>query len=214
MGSNIAQKRAAKAQRRKAIVEGKRKAEIAATGGSLAERVRRAVQGKIVQCAVQDSLAEAGHGMMLLVREDPQGGFAVANFLVDSWSGAKDVLFRRLDIEALNHMHDAMEATGPVSPMTPGGARAVLRQMVKMAAARGIRPHKDYAAVEALFGDVVPEELPEHALAATGDGPAGLPPPSSTNDTQESEPPTGSEAQAAEPDPEALPASPSDQRMP
>ena len=47
MGSNIAQKRAAKAKRRKAIVAGKRKAEIAATGGSLAERVRRATDGRI-----------------------------------------------------------------------------------------------------------------------------------------------------------------------
>ena len=51
MGSNIAQKRAAKAQRRKAIVTGKRKAEITATGGSLVERVRRATAGRICRAA-------------------------------------------------------------------------------------------------------------------------------------------------------------------
>jgi hypothetical protein len=158
MGSNIAQKRAAKAQRRKAIVAGKRKAEVAATGGSLAERVRRATAGRIARCALQESLGRLGFGMLILVRESAEGGLSMGGFLLDAYHGVKDVVFRSIDELGLDRFYEMVAESGALEPIEPADARKLLHEAVARAQALGIRPHRDYAVVEALFGDVRVED--------------------------------------------------------
>jgi hypothetical protein len=154
MGSNIAQKRAAKAQRRKAIVAGKRKTEIAATGGSLVERVRRATAGRIMRCALQDSLGRLGFGMLILVRESAEGALSMGGFLLDAHYGIKDVVFRPIDEPELDRFYAMVAESGALVAIEPADARKLLHDAVARAQALGIRPHRDYAVVEALFGDV------------------------------------------------------------
>jgi hypothetical protein len=154
MGSNIAQKRAAKAQRRKAIVAGKRKAEIAATGGSLAERVGRATAGGIFRCALQESLGRLGFGMLILVRESAEGALSMGGFLIDAHHGVKDVVFRPIDGPELDRFYAMVAESGALAAIEPADARKLLHEAVARAQALGIRPHRDYAVVEALFGDV------------------------------------------------------------
>jgi len=154
MGSNIAQKRAAKAQRRKAVVAGKRKAEIATTGGSLAERVRRAAGGRIFRSAVQESLGRLGFGMVILVRETAEGGLLMGGFVIDTHYGVKDVVFRPMAEDDLNRLYEMVADTGAFTPIEPADARKLLHEAVARAQALGIRPHRDFATVEAIYGDV------------------------------------------------------------
>src|SRR3984893_15960799 len=93
MASNMAAKRAAKANRRKAIVAEKRKAEMFAD--SLAERVRRAARVPIQYCLLTDGLFGLGIGTMILARGVTADALSVAIFLVDVHClGIKDVMFR------------------------------------------------------------------------------------------------------------------------
>jgi len=154
MGSNIAQKRAAKAQRRKAIVADKRKAEIAATGGSLVERVRRATEGRIFRSAVQESLGRLGFGMVILVRESAAGELAMGGFLLDAHEGVKDAVFRSLGAVELDRFYEMVAETGAFGPIEPADARKLLHEAVARAQALGIRPHRDFTTVEAIYGDV------------------------------------------------------------
>ena len=155
MGSNIAQKRAAKAQRRKAIVAGKRKAEIAATGGSLVERVRRATEGRIFRSAVQESLGRLGFGMVILVRESAAGELAMGGFLLDAHYGVKDVGLPPPDgAVELDRFYEMVAETGAFGPIEPADARKLLHEAVARAQALGIRPHRDFTTVEAIYGDV------------------------------------------------------------
>jgi hypothetical protein len=154
MGSNIAQKRAAKAQRRKAIVADKRKAEIAATGGSLVERVRRATEGRIFRSAVQESLGRLGFGMVILVRESAAGELAMGGFLLDAHEGVKDAVFRPLGAVELDRFYEMVAETGAFGPIEPADARKLLHEAVARAQALGIRPHRDFTTVEAIYGDV------------------------------------------------------------
>lgn len=154
MGSNIAQKRAAKAQRRKAIVTGKRKAEITATGGSLVERVRRATEGRIFRSAVQESLGRLEFGMVILVRESAAGELAMGGFLLDAHEGVKDAVFRSLGAVELDKFYEMVAETGAFGPIEPADARKLLHEAVARAQALGIRPHRDFTTVEAIYGDV------------------------------------------------------------
>jgi hypothetical protein len=176
MGSNIAQKRAAKAQRRKAIVAGKRKAEIAATGGSLAERVRRAAAGRIVRSALQESLGRLGFGMLILVRESAEGGLSMGGFLLDAYHGVKDVVFRPIDGPELDRFYEMVAESGALVAIEPADARKLVHEAVARAKALGIRPHRDFVTVEALFGDVrIEDSTVTIAVPGWGADTPGLP---------------------------------------
>jgi hypothetical protein len=153
MGSNIAMKRAAKANRRKAIVAEKRRAEMLA--GTLTEKVRRAASAPIRHCLVPDALFEAGLGTVMLGRGATADHLTLGVFLVDTFGlGIKDVMFRsisRTDFESYVAMTDADQRLMPVEPSY---ARKLLRDVAAWAESIGVAPHRDFAAVERLFGDV------------------------------------------------------------
>ncbi len=192
MGSNIAQKRAAKAQRRKAIVTGKRKAEITATGGSLVERVRRATEGRIFRSAVQESLGRLGFGMVILVRESAAGELAMGGFLLDAHEGVKDAVFRSLGAVELDRFYEMVAETGAFGPIEPADARKLLHEAVARAQALGIRPHRDFTTVEAIYGDVrIEDSMGIPAVAGWGPDRLGAhageegAPPAETGEPQE-----------------------------
>ena len=153
MGSNIAMKRAAKANRRKAIVAEKRRAEMLA--GTLAEKVRRAASAPIRHCLVPDALFDAGLGTVMLARGATADHLTLGVFLVDTFGlGIKDVMFRsisRTEFESYVAMTDADQRLAPVEPSY---ARKLLRDVAAWAGSIGVAPHRDFAAVEQLFGDV------------------------------------------------------------
>jgi hypothetical protein len=150
MGTNIAARRAAKANRRKAIVAEKRKAELLA--GTVAERVRRAASTPIRHCLLTKALFEVGIGTLILTRGITLDHLTMGTFLVDVYClGIKDVLFRSIAAAEL----EMYLATADTSvPIDPSQARKLLRDVAVWSESIGFLPHRDFAAVERLFGDV------------------------------------------------------------
>jgi hypothetical protein len=149
----MALKRAAKANRRKAVVAEKRKLEL--PGDTLAERVRRAASASIRDCLVSETLFEAGIGTVVLARGVTASHVSLGIFLVDAWClGVKDAYFRSADAGQLEMMLLSLDATTPMVSVDPSYARKLLRDAAAWAASIGISPHRDFDAVERLFGDV------------------------------------------------------------
>jgi hypothetical protein len=153
MGGNIAARRAAKANRRKAIVAEQRKAETFA--GTLAERVRRAASPPIRHCLLPDALFETGIGTLILARGITTDQLAMGAFLIDVWClGIKDVVFQSVDAQDFETYVDVTDATQPLVLVEPSYARKLLRDVAIWADSIGFPPHRDFAVIERLFGDV------------------------------------------------------------
>jgi len=153
MASNMALKRAAKANRRKAVVAEKRKLEL--FNDTLPAKAMRAAGAPIQGCFVSETLFEAGIGPVVLARGMTPSHVTLGVFLVDVWSlGVKDAYLRNADGQTFDRLIAAMNSTTPMAPVDPGYARKLLRDATAWAAAIGFAPHRDFAAVERLFGDV------------------------------------------------------------
>jgi hypothetical protein len=149
----MAQKRAAKANRRKAIVAGKRKTEL--LGGSLAAQVMRAAQMPIQHCLLCGDLSQAGMATLILARGMTPSTITLAGFLIDAWHlGVKDTFFQTAGPESFENLLARMEETGAVENVDPAHARKLLRDITARAASKGVAPHRDFAVLEKLFGDV------------------------------------------------------------
>lgn len=153
MASNMALKRAAKANRRKAVVAGKRKLEL--VSDTLTARVLRAAQAPIRHCLVPATLFDSGIGTVILARGMATNHLAVGVFLVDTWClGIKDTFFRPVDAEMFAKMIAGLGDAARLESVDPSYARKLLRDAAAWAASIGFSPHRDFAAVEQLFGDV------------------------------------------------------------
>ena len=153
--SNSAAKRAAKADRRKAIVAAKRKAEAAER--TLAGRAARAALFPIRHCMVSGSLFEAGMGTLLLVRGGRVGPVVTGAFLLDALCrGVTEVYVGTIEGKQLEVYLDMLEAAAPLVDIAPEYARKMLRDLVQWSGSLGFQPHRDFTAVERLFGQVDP----------------------------------------------------------
>lgn len=153
MAANMAQKRAAKANRRKAVVAERRKLEL--VDSSLAVQIARAAQMPIQYCYLSERLFDAGMGTLILARGETPYRLAAAVFLIDAWQyGVKDAFFSTLGEEAFENTLARIEGTGAVKSIKPAEARKLLHDAATWSASNGIAPHRDYAIIEKLFGDV------------------------------------------------------------
>jgi hypothetical protein len=154
MAINVALKRARKAKRRKHIVAQKRRAE--QWDASLPARVLLAAQAPIQACFLTESLFDGGMGTMVLARGATPHYVAMAAFLLDAFClGIKDVTFELVGGEVFDVYVDAMNAASPMAPVDPGRARRLVRELAAWSQSIGFAPHRDFAAVERIFGDVV-----------------------------------------------------------
>jgi hypothetical protein len=153
MAANMALKRAAKANRRKAIVAEKRKLELIVN--SPVTQVLRAAQAPIRHCVMTQALFHCGMGTVILARGATGFHLACSGFLVDAWGrGVKDAYFRHIDGDSLETLLARMDAESALEPVEPSYARKLLRDAAAWAATRGIPPHRDFAVAERLFGDL------------------------------------------------------------
>jgi hypothetical protein len=153
MAINMAQKRARKAQKRKLVVAQKRQAE--AIENSLPARVLRASSAPIQHCLLTESLSEIGMGMLVLTRGAGRDYMAMSSFLLDTCClGIKDVMFDRIDGEAFADYIEAVNADSPMLDVDPAYARKLLRDLAAWSQSIGFAPHRDFVAVERIFGDV------------------------------------------------------------
>jgi hypothetical protein len=153
MATNIALKRARKAQRRKQVVAEKRRAE--ALDASLSARVLRAAGMPIQHCFLTESLFDIGMGTLVLARGITPHHVAFSSFLIDVFClGIKDVTFDSMEGEVFELYMDVMDTASPMAPVDPSYARKLLRDLAAWSRSIGFAPHRDFAAVEPVFGDV------------------------------------------------------------
>jgi hypothetical protein len=158
MGANFARRRAAKAVPRRQILAQRR----AATAVSLAEKVRRLADRPLYRCFLHGEPFNGGIATVFLTRVAKDGEIAMAAFLVDTYAlGIKDVVFQLIERSEFEEFVSMAGAAAPVIPTDPAYARKLLRDAKAYAASLGLRPHRNFAAVEQLFGDVRAEECAE-----------------------------------------------------
>jgi hypothetical protein len=151
--SNLAARRGAKANRRKAIVAEKRKAE--ALSGTVAGQVARAAGLPLRHCLLAETLFEVGMGTLVLVRGSAVGPVTVATFLLDTaCCGVKDVMFRTMEQYQLRSLVDHVNDVTPVTEVDPAYARKLIHDLVCWSASLGFHPPREFAAAERLFGSV------------------------------------------------------------
>jgi hypothetical protein len=157
MATNMALKRARKAQRRKQVVAQKRRTEI--VEASLPARVLRAAQAPIQRCLLTGDLFEIGMGTLILARGVTSHHLAVGSFLLDAFClGVKDVIFESVESEFFEFYVEATGMESPLVSVDPDYARKLLRDLAAWSQSIGFPPHRDFAAVERIFGDVSADE--------------------------------------------------------
>lgn len=120
MAHNIVVRRAAKAQRRKAVMVQKRRTELEA--GSL---VRLDLADPIQHCLLFEGLFQSGTGILVLTRGPTAFDVTMATFLLDSFErGVKDVYLRSLGGADLAEHLEHMGQTTPMAPVDPSYAQA------------------------------------------------------------------------------------------
>ena len=153
MATNMALKRARKAQRRKQVVAQKRRAEV--LEASLPVRVLRAADAPIQHCFLTESLFDIGMGTLVLARGATPHHIAVSSFLIDVFClGIKDAMFESFEREDFEMYMEATDAGSPMVSVDPTFARKLLRDLAAWSQSIGFAPHRDFAAVERVFGDV------------------------------------------------------------
>jgi hypothetical protein len=153
MATNMALKRARKAQRRKQVVAQKRRAEI--VEASLPARVLRAAHAPIQHCFLTESVFDIGMGTLVLARGATLHHVAFSVFLIDTFClGIKDVMFESVEGEVFEMYMEVTDAGSPMVPVDPSYARKLLRDLAAWSQSIGFAPHRDFAAVERMFGDV------------------------------------------------------------
>jgi hypothetical protein len=153
MATNIALKRARKAQRRNQVVAQKRRAEI--LEASLPARVLRAADAPIQHCFLTEAVFDVGMGTLILARGATPHRIALSSFLIDVFClGIKDVMFESVESEVFAMYVDAMDVGSPLVAVDPSYARRLLRDLAAWSQSIGFAPHRDFAAVERVFGDV------------------------------------------------------------
>lgn len=181
MANRHAQKRAAKATRRKKLLAERRKAAIAESQMSPATRMRRMAGAPIHTCLISEALLDIGKGYLALARKAADGRMAVVVFLLDTYClGVKDVIVRVDEAREVGHFLEALRAAQPMVAIEPTRARKLLRDLVAWSRSIGLAPHADYAAAEPLFGDV-PADASDESFSFGKDGkPFLIPGPSDT----------------------------------
>ena len=155
MPSTIAQRRALKEARRRKILAKQRRQEGSKARAEAVDRVRQWARGPIHSCLIQGGLFERGLGMVVLARKVGIGELATAAFLVDVFCrGIKDVLMQCIDLQEFDDFIGCLGIAAPLETVDPGYARKLLREASGYAGSLGFRPHRNFTAAGALFGEV------------------------------------------------------------
>jgi hypothetical protein len=156
-----------KRQKKLAKQAAKRKAkhhEMArARSAGLPERMAAAAGYPILDSLATTALWDQGLGWIVLSRELPDGGVAVAIFLVDRYClGVKDAIARIASrYEYQNDILHKMRSKFTSRQITPATARRFVESAVEYARSIGFAPHPDYERAKLIFGDIDPAAATE-----------------------------------------------------
>ena len=98
---------------------------------------------------------DLGMGTLVLARGATPHHLALSSFLIDVFClGIKDVMFESVDSEVFAMYVNATDAGSPLVSIDPSDARTLLYDLAAWSQSIGFAPHRDFAAVERIFGDV------------------------------------------------------------
>lgn len=181
MSPGHAQRRAAKAARRKKLLAERRKIAVSEKQLPQVERMRRMAAGPIHCCLVNEALFETGNGTLILARRTADGRMAVAAFMLDVYCvGVKDVILRLGDAREMESIVAAFGKVQPLIAIDPAHARKLLRELVAWSRSIGLPPHPDHAGAELLFGDVSADACAESFSFGMNGKPFLIPGPADT----------------------------------
>jgi hypothetical protein len=108
----------------------------------------------IRHCFLTEALFDDGMGTLVLARGATPHRLELSSFLLDVFClGIKDVIFDSIDSESFEMYMTAANAASPLVTVDPGYARKLLRDLAVWSQSIGFAPHRDFAAVERIFGD-------------------------------------------------------------
>jgi hypothetical protein len=94
-------------------------------------------------------------GTLVLARGATSLHVALSSFLIDVFClGIKDVMFESVEGEVFEGYMEASDAASPMVAVDPSYARKLLRDLAAWSQSIGFAPHRDFAAVERIFGEV------------------------------------------------------------
>lgn len=176
---DLQKKRAKKAAKRK---ETRKSSGAARVGGILAEWTA-AVHEPIADVYVPEGLFETGMGSVWFSRQQPDGRYALAMFLIDSYClGVKNALYTILEpekyrVQMENFLHMSEER---FVPRAPEYARKLVETAAAYALELGFEPHPDYRAAKLVFGDVDASACEERFVFGRAGQPVYIPGPGDT----------------------------------
>ncbi|WP_295388595.1 hypothetical protein [uncultured Thiodictyon sp.] len=126
-------------------------------GRSLPHGWASAAQAPIADVFAPTDLSAVGMGTVWFNRRLPDGRYAIAGFVVDTYClGVKNALYNVVDeaeyASLLAHIRSG--ATEVLERQDPAYARKLVEGAVDYAKALGFEPHEDYRNARALFGDI------------------------------------------------------------
>ena len=96
---------------------------------------------------------DIGMGTLVLARGATRHHVALGSFLIDVFClGIKDLMFESVESEVFEMYMDATDAGSPLISVDPSYARRLLRELAVWAQSIGFAPHRDFVAVERIFG--------------------------------------------------------------
>jgi hypothetical protein len=94
-------------------------------------------------------------GTLVLTRGGTQDHLTLSSFLIDTFClGIKDVMFQPIEREAYEMYIERMDAGSPMVSVDPSYARKLLRDLAGWSQSIGFAPHRDFATIERIFGDM------------------------------------------------------------
>jgi hypothetical protein len=122
-----------------------------------------AVRAPIADVLVPASLFEVGIGTVWISRLLPDGRYALAGILVDTYClGVKNALFKIFEGTEYPGFLDGMQvgSGGELVRQEPAYARKLVEGAIAYAGNLGFAPHPDYRVAGLIFGDIDPAECP------------------------------------------------------
>jgi hypothetical protein len=126
---------------------------------SLAEQMREASSGEILDCIITDGLETGGLGSLLFSRRNGASEVALSYLLVDLYClGVKDAMARILSLSAYRDFVANARSKLNFEKIDPATARRLVEDAIEFAAEADYRPHRDYLKAAPLWGDLDPEQ--------------------------------------------------------
>jgi len=151
---SLQKKRAKKAAKRK---EAQKSASGLARFFGFAQEWAEACRAPVADVWVPAQLFDRGMGSVWLSRALPNGDYAVASFLLDTYClGVKDALYQIVDARKYAELMDWVRHSpdAPLQREHPAYVRKLVERAEAYARDLGFEPHKDYKVAKLLFGDI------------------------------------------------------------